>query len=143
MRDTVSNEQGRATVAGGTFWINEIKQLNVVAPKHHMQSAAAQGQRRLRVWVQERASGVVADKETGLQGASNHKVKQRVPIFGESSLHHDAHKKRHAVADDHHFGADLPKVLQVRNDVLGRIYVTLRVSPNAEEKSTFGLTKPA
>jgi hypothetical protein len=37
----------------------------------------------------------------------------------------------------------LPKVLQVRNDVLGRIYVTLRVSPNAEEKSTFGLTKPA
>jgi hypothetical protein len=141
LNNAVSHEKGGAPAA--TICIYKIEQLNVISSKNHVQSAAAQRKRSLRVWMQKRARWAVGDKETGLQRACDHKVKQRTPIIAKRSLHHDVHIKRHAVADDHHPGATLPQVLQMRNELCGGVDVALGVRPNSIEKDTFGISESA
>ncbi len=58
-------------------------------------------------------------------------------MVSKGSLHHDAHEERHAVANDHELGAAAPQVLQVGDELCGRIDVALGVSLNPAKKNTF------
>ena len=141
VRDAVPHKQ-RRTAAGAIFRIHEIKQLSIVSSGHHGQGTAAQAQRSLCFWVQKRASRVTR-KKTGLQRTSNNNVKQQIPIIGKRGLHHDAHKKRHAVANNRQLGAAVPQVTQVRDELSRGINEALGVRPNGEEEGAVRIAKSA